>query len=125
VGRRAGAPPLRTTLLRALPATTAVLTALSLLAIAAADPARRAGADGSVLAVGRSSRLGELLDIIGWFDSPVRAGPGMPDEDTPAAAAPEPGAGTALLLLGVAGLAVLAAAATAMRWSWSSSRSFS
>src|SRR5690606_38067560 len=123
VARRAGAPPLRTTLLRALPATTAVLTVPSLLAIAAGDPARRAGADGSTIAVERSGRLGRLLSIIDWRDSPVRAGPGLPDEDVPGAAASESGGGFAPLLLGVAAFAVPLAAAAAMRWS--SRRSFS
>ncbi|HLT90637.1 MAG TPA: DUF4129 domain-containing protein [Woeseiaceae bacterium] len=124
VARSAEAPPLRTTLLRALPGTAVVLTVLSLLAIAAGDPARRGAADGSATAVKRSGRLGELFGIIDWRDSPVRAGPGLPDEDVPGAAAPdESGAGSAVLLLGVAAFAVLVAAAAAMRWS--SSRSFS
>src|SRR5690606_20189956 len=108
------ARPWRTPLLRARPGAGAVLTVLSLLAIAAGDPARRGAADGSATAVKRSGRLGELFGIIDWRDSPVRAGPGLPDEDVPGAAAPdESGAGSAVLLLGVA----------AMRWS--SSRSFS
>src|SRR5690606_37449476 len=118
------ARPWRTPLLRARPGAGAVLTVLSLLAIAAGAPARRGAADGSATAVERSSRLGELFGIIDWRDSPVRAGPGLPDEDVPGAAAPdESGAGSAVLLLGVAAFAVLVAAAAAMRWS--SSRSFS
>lgn len=114
VARRADAPPLTGTLLRALPITAATLAALSLLLIARVDLVPRVQPDGPVRsATGEASDRRGVPSNINWWTTNVRAGEGEPDADDPA------GVGTSsmpfsplLLLVG----ALLMAAAGVIAW---------
>lgn len=118
IARRPAAPPLGATLLRALPITTAVLAALSLLTIARTGPGRAAETgDGAHTFIESSGRRGIPLKIVDWWwDSSVRAGEGEADPDESGGAAPDPGPRFPYVMI-VIGVVVSAfAGATAWRW---------
>ncbi len=122
IAGRDGAPPLRTTLLRALPIATVAVVVLSLLAIARTDLGRETeGSDESLRAIEPSDRRGELWGFTDSRDSPVRAGEGDSKPNRPGGAEPEPGARlpNLLIVLGVVAAAIVGAFA----WRWYARRS--
>lgn len=122
VARRPGAPPLTTSLLRALPITTAALAVASLLLIARTDLGRGVpqGDEESWTVMESSGRSGRLMGIIDWRGSPVRAGEGVPDEEDPTGTAPEPV--TPLAYLFVVMVAFAAAIVVGAAWRWQAAR---
>lgn len=112
VNRRPGAPPLRTTLVRALPITTAALALSGLLLIARTDPAPRETADAveSQRMLESSDRRGVPLSI-NWWSSMVRAGPGEPDQQDPGGAAGTSDPPFSPLIIAMGAVMVIAGAA--------------
>lgn len=117
IARQPGAPPLRTTLLRALPITTVALAALSLLAIARTDLGGGAEtADAAARATSSSDRRGELLGILDRRNTPVTEGEGSAEADDPVGIPLDPGLPFPPLVMVVGVVAAALAGATAWRW---------
>lgn len=116
LARRPGAPPLRATLLRALPLTAAALAALSLLMIARTDWEPRVEAErmGSGSLLERSDRRGVPLSI-NWWNSMVRAGQGEAEPEGLASGAGNRSSPFSPLLMVVGALAVIAVGVTTWR----------
>ena len=115
LARREGAPPLTTTLLRALPITAAALAVVSLVAIARMDrgqPPERGG----VLAGGgqHANRRGRPFSM-DWFSTMVIAGRGTADAAGGDGAAPEPNRAFPYLLVAIVAIAVAGGAAVWLR----------
>lgn len=118
LARSPAAPPWPATLLRALPATTVALALVSLLAITRVDLERRPGAGDTPASVSEGDgRRAEPFSIVGWWDTPVKAGEAQPDADGAGGPPAEPTRLPLLLLLGAVGMAVAGAV-----W-WHTSRS--
>lgn len=117
IARRPTSPPLRTTLLRALPVTAAAIAMSSLLLIAKTDlrPRAESGETGGSGAVAESSdRRGVPLSI-DWWTTNVRAGEGEPDPEAPGGPGNRSTPFSPLLIVVGAGLAAIAGGAA---WRW-------
>lgn len=107
IPRARPSPPIRVTLLRALPATVFAVVVLSLLLVSRAE-LRQAVPLGPIRGE-ESGRIGTAMEIVGWFDgSRVRANEGEPELEPRDPDAPDSDRRRALMLVAAALGAVVA-----------------
>lgn len=119
LARRSGAPPLRSVLVRAFPSTVAALALVSLLAVAGMDMAPVAG-DRPGVARLDGGRQGDAVNIVGWFDSPVKAGEAEAEPENTGTGGGSPARLPPLSIL--AGAVAIALALAGVAW-WRAGRS--